>query len=64
MSLDVISNYGNDVVSKWLDEEGKGSWEGEKLFEMTLSFSEVSSWSFRKMIEEEVITKLRTSRIE
>ena len=47
--LDVISNQGNDFVYKWLDEEGKGSWEEESLVEMNLSFSEVASWCFRKV---------------
>ena len=62
--LDVILNDGNDFLSKWLDEEGKGSWEGESLVETTLSFSEIASWSFRRMLEEEVIAKFKTSRVE
>ena len=32
--LDVISNEGNIFVSKWLDEEGKGSREEESLVNM------------------------------
>ena len=41
-SLDDISNDGCDLISEWLDEEGKRSKEEEILVEMII-FSEVAS---------------------
>ena len=44
VSLDAISNKGYDLISEWLDEEGKRSREEESLVEKILSFSEVASY--------------------